>query len=109
MRNPFDILASWFVLNKQRSMLKFIETYEHSEMTKGGLLYYHKPDSDTLLNYAYLEEELNLLLAGFDLGPIRIPRLNVTEGKKHFMSYYTEPGCFAAMKKRFGKELDPWL
>lgn len=105
IRNPFDILASWFVLSGRTSMLDFLANYTHSEMQKNGLLYYHKRDADVCLMYGDLEAELNSLLAELDLSPVVIPRLNVTPNKKPFMSYFNDVGCLALMERRFGAEL----
>ncbi len=107
IRNPFSMIASWFVLSRQRNMQTFLRDYNHSEMMKNGRLYYHAHHADCLLHYENLEEELNAYLKELGFGPVKIPQKNVTDGKKMPMSYF-DAGSIEMMQTRFHEDLEFW-
>jgi len=91
IRNPFDLLASWFALNEGwTDFEKFLVDYKHSAMLKDGRFHYFANVSDELFLYDQLSEDLNTLLTRLKLPKVRIYRLNTTSGKKPFEEYYTE-------------------
>ena len=75
-------------------------------MVRNGKLYYHSEDADVLLNYSSLEDDLNSLLLRLELPTVKLPTLNVTVGKGHFMGYY-DPGDLELIKARF--DVASWL
>jgi hypothetical protein len=89
VRNPLDLLVSWFVLNPSwKNFEKFLMEYKHSDMVKGGELHYFAEKSDVLLDYEYLQTDLDALLSHLGLPPVRILTVNVTPEKQPFKTYY---------------------
>lgn len=107
IRNPFAMLASWFVLSGERHMRKFLLNYNHSEMVKDGSLYYHMKHADYLLHYERLDEELNSCLKELGFGPVTIPRTNVTSNKKPHHSYF-DAYDMELVQSRFYEDLRLW-
>lgn len=91
IRNPLDLLVSWYVLNPQWSgnFESFLIDYSHSAMVRDKMLHYFAARSDVLLLYDNLQQDFNGLLERFNLPPTRLYRHNTTSFKKPFKSYYT--------------------
>ena len=105
IRDPLDLIVSWFVLNPDWHALglnNFIKDYGHSALTRNGHLFYHLSKATCLLRYERLQDDLNAMLLGLGLQRVEIPTTNVTKNKKDFLSYHT-PETINNMWRRF-----PW-
>jgi len=106
LRNPYDVLASWFHMSPQYTdMCKFLEEFSHSYFTKKGQLFYFADASDIWLLYDQLQETFNLLLSAMGMKETRIYRINTTPGKKPFMDYFT-PEAVSIVETKFARDLE---
>ena len=106
VRNPFDVMVSWFLLNPEwDDFTTFILDYNHSDLIKDGLLFYHAPKCEHILKWENLKVELNKFLISIGLKEIELPRINITPNKRFFSRYY-DFRSIAAMLSRFGEEMD---
>ena len=103
LRNPLDLLATWFHLSDYDEMLTFIDEYQHDKFTQDGRLYYLAKYCDEFLVYDRLTEDFNALLQRFKLGKTRIYRFNTTPNKRPWQSYYT-PELEAYVRERFAED-----
>ncbi len=105
IRNPFDVMVSWFLLNPDwDDLTSFICDYQHSELEKDGQLFYHAPKCTWIIGWENLEFELNSVLKRVDLPQVNLQRVNVTPNKKPFRSYYTNDSV-KALRDRYGAEV----
>lgn len=108
IRNPYDVLASWFVLQRQfATMGDFLLGFEHNEYMRRGRLFYFSNYSDVRLLYESLQDDFNVLMVALNLRPMRIHRINTTSGKKPFMSYY-DASTIALVEQKFSKDLSDY-
>lgn len=103
VRNPFDVMVSWWLLNGGGDLTEFIQTYAHSDLEHDGLLFYHAPRCDEVLFYEHLRWDLSRLFKR----PIHLKRLNRTPDKKHWKTYYTHEAKLALME-RYGAEVEQY-
>jgi len=82
IRNPWDLVASWFVLSGIRDFDVFLDQYTHTFYNKSRIYWFTV--ADYILKYEQLETDLIQLLTEF----VTLPHENVTKGKKPFLSYY---------------------
>lgn len=104
LRNPYDLLATCYVRRgRGTSFVEFVRSYNESPYVEDGRLYYHEPDSDTLLRYELLQSGLDLLLEKLGLSRIELGRHNETSSKRPWETYYT-PEAYRVVNSRFGDE-----
>jgi len=98
IRNPLDILVSWFTLNPGwKDFRQFIREYNHSYMTDNGLLFYHVPYCHRVFLYERLDEVEDYL-------SLKLPFLNTTNNKPNYRKMITQ-SIIDETKKRFSKDL----
>ena len=87
VRNHWDTVATWWLLNLRRiSLYNFIDQYNHSHYARDNKLFWlHEKVVQRVLKYENLEIDLADVLGQ----EIKLPRLNITEGKKHWINHYS--------------------
>ena len=94
IRNPLDLMASWFVLNQKwhkHGIVAFIKDYRHIELVKNDRLFYYLDwRVDVVMHFETLQRDLDNLLAKVGKASFKLPVINKTENKKPFMEYHTE-------------------
>jgi len=106
IRNPFDVLATWFILNmKYDKMEDFLRKYTHSDFRRRERLFYFAEYSDILLLYDKLQKQFNELMLSLRLSPTRIYRINTTSDKRPFMDYFDEK-TIAIVEEMFVADLE---
>jgi len=104
LRNPYDFLATCYVRRgRGTSFVDFVRSYDERPYVEAGRLYYHEPDSDTLLRYELLQAGLDLLMEKLGLPRIELGRHNETPNKDPWDTYYT-PETYRVVNSRFGDE-----
>jgi hypothetical protein len=104
VRNPYDFLASCYVRRgRGQSFSAFVKSYRQDPYIRDGKIYYHLADSQNVLRYENLQEELNQMMAHLGLPGVPLQRHNVTADKKPWESYY-DPTSYAIVNERFGAE-----
>jgi hypothetical protein len=105
IRNPYDVLATWFHLSGYKDVNDFLHEYHHSYMKIGGRLFYFSERSDHFLLYDTLAEDFARLLQTYRLRPQRLYRINTTSKKKPFMSYFNDEAK-EFIEKTYAKDLE---
>jgi len=105
IRNPYDLLVTWWLKtgaspHKGKTFADFIARYHFAGQ---HCLYHHAPDADVVMEVESLEADLNAVLADCGLDPVDLPRINVTEGKQPWQSYY-DAECIELANRRFAEE-----
>lgn len=119
VRNPLDLFVSWyFYQHPQGSQVSFDIEYikrlfRYDEPRKatyfpvwGRAFGLHLPFCTHILRYENLEADLNAVLNLRGLGPVRLPRINVSvhrEGLPYQMFYSAELREF--VENEFGEEM----
>jgi len=100
IRNPFDLVASWFCFAPQESMEYFLKRFRHPWFRdrNGRLFDFFKVDR--LIRYEALEQGVYDLMEELNLPLPTLSRLNPTPGKQHYSTYYT-PDDVRLMHKMF--------
>lgn len=88
LRNPLDLLTTWFHLSGWDDFAKFIREYSHDKFIQDGRLYYLAGWCDTFLRYDRLQSDFNILLERHGLPATRIYRINTTSNKRPWQTYY---------------------
>lgn len=108
VRNPFDLLVSWWIVIGQRQGFKsfadFITTCIDPFMVQQERLFYFL-ETDYILRFESLESDVNIVLKTRGIRPIILAVENKTLDKKHYREYYddvTRPLVMA----RFGAEIE---
>lgn len=107
IRNPFDILASWFVrLDKYKTIEELINKEDHENFTRNGLLFYHVPHCQYIVRYEKnMIRRIDDILNHLKCRPIeRLPKIAVTKNKKPYQRYYTKADV-KAVWEMFGDEI----
>ena len=106
IRNPYDIIATWWALDRLgfSTFAGFISELKDPRFSE---LDYLVKQATRVLRYEYLEKDLNRALADVGLDPVEIPRSNVTPGKKPWGEYY-DWHTLDAVNTRFGRILDEY-
>jgi hypothetical protein len=92
IRNPFDVVASWFCLNSFNTITEMLDKYEHTwfrNKADGKLFTFFEPYVDRYLRYEDLDTEIDELMDELGLRSAELRKVNVTQGKKHYSHYYT--------------------
>ena len=108
VRNPYDLVVTWWLRarrNDRVTLLEFVRDFQHRLFERDGRLFYLCTDDVEILRYETLQEDLDRNLAKAGVRPVVLDRVNVTEGKRDWRSYYG-PEEIAAVEERFGHEMD---
>ena len=104
VRNPYDFFVTCFVRRgRGAAFVNFLKSYREDPYVRGGRLYYHKRDCDTVLRHETLQADLNTLMKKLDLLDVPLERHNETKDKKPWETYYT-PETFRAVNTRFEQD-----
>ncbi len=108
VRNPFDVLVSWWHIIGARQGFKtfkdFVANCEDPFMVQRGNLFYFAHHCQYIIKFEYLQHELNHVLDLVGLPHVELPHLNGTAKKLGFRSYY-DPETIRLVVKRFRSEL----
>lgn len=108
VRNPYDLLVTWWLRSrpkKQEAFVDFIRTYENKHFVKDGRLFFLVEDDMEIIRYETLQEDLDRVLEGLELEPRPLSRMNVTRKKEPWQTYYG-PEEIRALNDRFGDEVE---
>ena len=72
---------------------------------RDGQIFWHRPKE--LLRWETLQEDLNALLERVGVGPVVLPKTNLTAGKRAWRSYYDASSAHVA-EERFGDLSESW-
>lgn len=106
MRNPYDLIATWWALDKLEfsSLLEFITELGDPRFSE---LDYLVKQATRVLRFEHLSADLNEALAEVGMDPVEIPRANETPGKKPWREYYDRESL-DAVNVRFGHLFDEY-
>jgi hypothetical protein len=105
IRDPYEILASWFVLSKWTGMCDFLLNYSYDGFVEKGRLFYFAEASTRLLRFWHLEDDINQLLTEYGHESIILRHLNPTRGKLVAASYFdAEAGSI--VESKFAEDLE---
>lgn len=108
VRNPFDLLVSWWEIVGERqgfsTFKDFLIGCRDPFMVRGGKLFYFL-ETDFILRFENLEAELNSVLKIYRIPIVRLPHLQVTIHKHEYRKYYNEE-TRALVVARFGAEIE---
>ena len=110
VRNPYDLLVSWWLVIKERTgswkdFGRFLDEYDNPNMLRDGRLFYF--EAYHLMRYETLQKDFNIVLSSARIRPVKLNRLNMTPGKLSYKSYYT-PETIAIVKDRFAEDLEEY-
>ena len=97
VRDPFEIMLSWFCLSGRTGYSDFIANYHHTHMFRGGSLFWVIHDWEgyheelTVMRHEHLHQHLQELLSDTDLVECdrAIPIMNKTKHKPKTDVFYT--------------------
>jgi hypothetical protein len=93
IRNPFDVLASWFFHHKSfKSIRHMIHNNKAPDFMKEGRVLYHAPHCNFLIRYGEnMLPSLNDILNHFKCRPVKeIRQENVTRDRPPYQRAYTQ-------------------
>ena len=97
VRNHWDAAVSWVFgkhLGEYKDLDFTIGTFEfaldNEYVTEHEMWGYHKPD--LLVRYEFLELDLDIVLHTLGLGPVKLPKENVSKARngRHYREFYTD-------------------
>ena len=93
IRDPLDVLASWWTLNTQwhdKLFLDFLNHFHHIYLTIDDKLFFHLPATrGKYIRYEHLQEDFNIAMIFLGYSPKLIPKLNISKNKiKDYKSLY---------------------
>ncbi len=108
VRNPFDVLVSWWLIIGERQGFQtfkdFVTNCKDPFMVQRGNLFYFAHHSQYILKFENLQADLDRVLSGLRLPHVELPHLNGTVKRVGFRSYY-DPETIKIVAKRFRSEL----
>lgn len=85
VRNPYDVLATWFVKDGRcETMLDYLKA------TPPFRLFYMADRVDFVMLYDRLQDDFDKVMDHVGLPRTKIPRRNVTVGKKFYAAYWDQ-------------------
>jgi hypothetical protein len=110
VRNPYDLLVSWYVIIKARrqykgTFLEFIKNYENYNFTRGGRLFYFTEASNEIMRFETLQVDLTKVLKKALLKNVVLKHENKTLGRRPYQEYYDD-ACKQALRERFQKDIE---
>lgn len=113
VRNPYDLLVSWWLIIGGRQGFKtfadFVVKCRDPFMVRNEKLFYFL-ETDYVMRFETLEQDLNTLLRKHKIRKVKLPKYNTTKDKKHYTEYYDDviralvTARFEEEIKRFGYE-----
>jgi hypothetical protein len=109
VRNPFDLLVSWWLIIKERlpgqwdSFARFLAEYDNPNMVRDGRLFYF--ETTFVMRYETLQADLNRILKAVGLRLVSLDRVNITPDKKPFMDYH-DAETINIITNRFGRDME---
>lgn len=122
VRNPYDLLATWFVRNKGHLQMRMLEEIHGEEGTFRQFLelwlamnqmpymldrriFYHAEDSHYVLRFEALQANLDALMRKIPNAPPRVALqlVNETPGRDHWSTYYDD-ALYALVNENFKHE-----
>jgi hypothetical protein len=129
VRNPYDAIASWFVLNRDHFQMRHLEEVlqraprikdfldiwlQMDAMPKmgavpwlrDGRMFYHVGAARLFIHQERLQLDLDAVIRKVPDSPgrVQLHRENPTEGKDHWTAYYTDAD-YAYVNEKFGREI----
>ena len=109
VRNPFDILVSWWLIVGEREGYETFADFlvngaERELMTKHGELFYYTHYAEYVLHYESLARDFLTVLNTLGLKPVKLVHRNKTKGKMPYHCYYV-PETVAIVQDIYGEEL----
>ena len=114
VRNPLDLIVSWWVIMPPRhykSLLEFVYTFEHAQfmqltnMPGEYRLFYFLHQCDCVLRFENLRSSLPKFVKNrLNAAPTPFRKCNVTKDKKPWWTYHTEE-TIEAMFMRFPRDM----
>lgn len=93
IRNPFDIICSWWVgCGSVKTISEWILEYTHSDFIRNKKLLYHAPHCTFIIRFELnIVEQINRIMTAVDCKHIPgLSYVNKTKSKtKHYSHYYT--------------------
>lgn len=105
VRNPFDVLVSWWLITGQTSFEEFLLEDHEGFMTKGGRLFYYYKHVDIWMRFENLNIDFVSVCRRLGIRPTVLPRFNPTKMKKDYRTYHT-PETIEIVKEKYAKELE---
>lgn len=110
VRNPFDVLISWWLIVGERegytSLADFlVRCRDRQLMTKGGRLFYYIDHADIVMRYEHFDRDLAETLTLLKLPQVRLKQRNATPRKLPYRNYYT-PKDITIVRDIYGEELE---
>jgi len=110
IRDPYDLLISWWLVIKDRtgswsSLAEFVSSYNNMNMVRNGRLFYFR--TDYTMRYLRLQEDLNKVLRTVHIRPVRLEHVNITPDKQPFMSYHTTE-TIEIINTRFAQDVEEY-
>ena len=115
IRNPLDMMASWFALytreaSAKKSLSQWCRTLAVQAFVGSGppRMFYHLP-TDHVLIYDYLEVDLNLFLLTLGLPAVELELTDPTTDKRPWREYFDEdPDAEGILRARFPLDFAEW-
>lgn len=108
VRNPFDVLVSWWLIIGARYGFKtfkdFVRRCDNDFMVKQGNLFYFAHHAHFILRFENLQNDLDRMLDRLRLARVQLPHLNGTSKKLSYHNYY-DPETIKIVAERFRSEL----
>jgi hypothetical protein len=110
VRNPFDLMVSWYYHKKKYQAHTFQEWLpkflaESNQYLDQGL-FFGLPHCTRVLRYEILQEDFNLVLVEAGFPPVEIPHKNVSIARPYKpLSEYYNHKLINLMKAHFGEEI----
>lgn len=108
VRNPYDVLASWWARAGgacDGDFARYVREYENQDFVRNGRLFYHAVPGVEMIRWEDLPASLDDVLRRAGLPPQPLRRLNPTGKKLPWRTYYG-PAEVEAANERFGHEID---
>jgi len=109
VRDPFDVLVSWYFNQKreQSCFKEWLPVFLNSCSLMQGTLFPGLKHCSHLMRYECLQSDFNEVMDVAELPRITLTHRNVSKGKSgDYMRYYREPEIRALVVDRFRQDFD---
>jgi len=110
VRNPYDVLVSWFLQLPEPTLAMFLREYDHYPFLGGDPpdLFWQCASATRVLRWENLQQDLDAWFTELGIRPLKLVRENVTESKNRPWVDYYDAEAIQAANERFGHIVDKW-
>lgn len=111
IRNPYDMIATWWLRTYARSKWEtfndFLREWDEPVYIREGRIFFHSGPGVQHLRFENLDEDFHGMLKLYGLDPVPLDHINKTLDRRPWPEYYDAEG-YSIVNERWGREIEQY-